>query len=247
MVASGPLTVGRRRPLAQPLLCPSRVRVLVVLALLAAAGLAFAQAARPAADDGCVVLEDFSKSKVGAFPTGWEVRKEDGKGVYTVQEEGGRRFLRAVSKGLGIQAARETPSWNLENHPVLAWSWRPRQFPAGGDERDAKKNDSALAVYMGVPYSKVRGPKAMKYIWSEKVPVGTHLTSNSGLTQVRVLKSGASKDGWVDEKVDVLKDWKAAFKEQETPKVAGIAVLTDADDTKSTAAGDYANFRACKS
>ncbi len=247
MVASGPLTVGRRRTLAQPLLCPSRVRVLVVLALLAAAGLAFAQAARPAADDGCVVLEDFSKSKVGAFPTGWEVRKEDGKGVYTVQEEGGRRFLRAVSKGLGIQAARETPSWTLESHPVLAWSWRPRQFPAGGDERDAKKNDSALAVYMGVPYSKVRGPKAMKYIWSEKVPVGTHLTSNSGLTQVRVLKSGASKDGWVDEKVDVLKDWKAAFKEQETPKVAGIAVLTDADDTKSTAAGDYANFRACKS
>jgi len=247
VVASGPLTVGRRRTLAQPLLCPSRVRVLVVLALLAAAGLAFAQAARPAADDGCVVLEDFSKSKVGAFPTGWEVRKEDGKGVYTVQEEGGRRFLRAVSKGLGIQAARETPSWNLESHPVLGWSWRPRQFPAGGDERDAKKNDSALAVYMGVPYSKVRGPKAMKYIWSEKVPVGTHLTSNSGLTQVRVLKSGASKDGWVDEKVDVLKDWKAAFKEQETPKVAGIAVLTDADDTKSTAAGDYANFRACKS
>ena len=221
----------------------------VLLALVAAAGLVFVQAGQPAADDGCIVLEDFAKSKVGAFPVGWEVRKEDGKSVYTVQEEGGQRFLRAVSKGLGIQAARETPSWNLESHPVLAWSWRPRQFPGGADERDPKKNDSALAVYMGVPYSKVRGPKAMKYIWSGKVPVGTHLTSNSGLTQVRVLKSGApaSKDAWVEEKVDVLKDWKAAFKEQETPKVAGIAVLTDADDTKSTAAGDYANFRACKS
>jgi len=244
-VAPG-LSVARPGTLARPLLSPSGVRILVLLALALAAGLAFAQAAQPAADDACIVLEDFAKSKVGAFPEGWQVRKDEGKSVYTVQEEGGRRFLRAVSKGLGIQAARETPGWNLETHPVLAWSWRVRQFPKGADERNAKGNDSALAVYMGVPYSKVRGPKAMKYIWSEKVPTGTALTSNSGLTQVRVVQSGG-KDGWVEERVNALKDWQAAFKESEIPKAGGLAVLTDADDTKSTASGDYANFRACKS
>jgi hypothetical protein len=222
------------------------VRLLVLISLALAAGLAFAQAAQPAADDACIVLDDFSKSKVGAFPEGWQVRKEDGKGVYTVQEEGGKRFLRAVSKGLGIQAARETPNWNLETHPVLAWSWRARQFPKGSDERNGGTNDSVLAVYMAVPYSKVRGPKAMKYIWSEKVPIGTALTSNSGLTQVRVVQSGSGKDGWVEERVNVLKDWKTAFKESGTPKVGGIGVLTDADDTKSAASGDYADFKACK-
>jgi len=227
------------------LLSPSGVRILVLLALALAAGLAFAQAAQPAADDACIVLEDFSTSKVGAFPDGWQVRKEDGKSVYTVQEEDGQRFLRALSKGLGIQAARETPRWNLETHPVLAWSWRVRQFPKGADERSSKSNDSALAVYMAVPYSKVRGPKAMKYIWSEKVPTGSALSSNSGLTQVRVVQTGR-KDGWVEERVNALKDWKTAFKESATPKAGGIAVLTDADDTKSTAAGDYANFRACR-
>ena len=244
MVAPG-LIVGRPGTLARCLLSPSSVRVLVLLALALAAGLAFAQAAQPAADDACIVLEDFSKSKVGAFPEGWQVRKDEGKGVYTVQEEGGKRFLRAVSKGLGIQAAREIPSWNLETHPILAWSWRARQFPRGGDERKSATNDSVLAVYMAVPYSKVRGPKAMKYIWSEKVPTGTALTSNSGLTQVRVVQTGPAKDGWVEERVNVLKDWKAAFKESATPKVGGIAVLTDADDTKSRAQGDYASFRAC--
>jgi hypothetical protein len=220
--------------------------VLVLLALLAAAGLAFAQAAQPAAQDDCIVLEDFARSKVGEFPQGWRVREEEGRAVYTVQEEGGKRFLRAVSKGSGIQAARETPNWNLATHPVLAWSWRPREFPKGGDEREPKTNDSVLAVYMAVPHSKVRGPKAMKYVWSEKVPAGTRLTSNNGLTQVRVLESGPAKNGWKEERVNVLKDWKAAFKASETPKVGGIAVLTDADDTKSTAAGDYASFRACK-
>jgi len=30
------------------------------------------------------------------------------------------------------------------------------------------------------------------------------------------------------------------------PKPEGIGVLTDADDTESSAAGDYANFRACR-
>ena len=239
----------RGRTLARRLLLALSVRALILLALLLAAGLAWAQAAQPAGDDVCIVLEDFSKSKVGAFPVGWEVRQDEGKSVYTVQEEGDKHFLRAVSKGLGIQAARETAEWNLQTHPILAWSWRPRQFPEGSNERDPKKNDSALAVYMGVPHSKVRGPKAVKYVWSQKVPAGTRLTSNKGLTQVRILKSGApqSKDAWVEEKVNVLKDWKAAFKASGTPKVGGIAVLTDADDTKSTASGDYANFRACRS
>jgi hypothetical protein len=233
--------------LARRLLGPSGVRALVVLSLAAAAAVALAQGAQPAASEDCIALEDFSKSTVGAFPVGWQVRKDEGKAVYTVQEEGGKRFLRAVSKGLGIQAARETPDWNLETHPVLAWSWRAREFPKGGDERSGSTNDSVLAVYMAVPYSKVRGPKAMKYIWSEKVPTGTHLTSNSGLTQVRVVESGATKDGWVGERVNVLNDWKTAFKESDTPKAAGLGVLTDSDDTRSSAAGDYADFRACKS
>ena len=251
MVAPGPLALGAPRPLARRLLTIEGVRALILLSLVAAAGLAFAQAAPsapPAGADQCVVLDDFSASKVGEFPAGWEVRKDEGKRAYTVAEEGGRRFLRAVSKGLGVQAARETPDWNLDTHPILAWAWRPREFPRGADERESSTNDSALAVYMGVPHSKVRGPKAVKYVWSEKVPAGTRLSSNANLTQVRVLRTGApaSREAWVEERVNVRDHWKAAFKESETPKPGGIAVLTDADDTKSTAAGDYANFRACR-
>jgi hypothetical protein len=236
------------RLLARRLLVHVDVRILVLLALLLAAGLTFAQAALPAAPTDCIVLDDFSRAKVGEFPPGWAVRKDEGKEVYRVGEEGQRHFLQAVSKGLGIQAGRETEQWDLTTHPVLAWSWRPREFPRGADERKPDVNDSALAVYMAVPHSKIRGPKAVKYIWSEKVPAGTRLSSNGGLTQARVLRSGRpAKDAWVEERVNVREEWKAAFKEADTPKPGGIAVLTDADDTKSTAAGDYANFRACRS
>ena len=211
-----------------------------VLLLLVPPGVPSAQTA------DCITLDDFATAKVGEWPADWKVRKDDGRDVYSVQEEAGTRFLRAVSRGLGIQAAKER-AWDLKAYPVLAWSWRPRQFPRGADERESDKNDSALAVYLLVPYSWIRGPKAVKYVWSERVPVGTHLTSNAGLTQVRVLRSGpASQDQWIEERVNVLEDYKRYFGEADMPKPAGIAVLTDADDTRSVAEGDYANFRACR-
>jgi hypothetical protein len=219
-----------------------------ILATVAALGLVVAAAepgpsAQPA---DCVTIASFAGNTIGQFPSDWKARKDEGKDVYTVREEAGLRFLRAISHGLGIQAAKEK-AWDLNAYPVLAWSWRPREFPQGADERDSATNDSPLAVYMLVDYSRIRGPKAVKYIWSEKVPVGTHLTSNMGLTQVRVLRSGtAGTDRWTDERVNVRDDYKKFFAESETPKPAGIAVLTDSDDTKSSAAGDYANFRACR-
>jgi hypothetical protein len=100
---------------------------------------------------------------------------------------------------------------------------------------------------MLVPYSRIAGPKAVKYIWSEKVPVGTRLTSNNGLTQVRVLQTGTDGRGtWRQEKVNVLEDYRKYFDAKEAPKPIGIAVLTDSDDTKSSASGDYAEFKICR-
>jgi hypothetical protein len=216
---------------------------------LALAGLALAVTAglgvsRVHPQDDCRVIEDFAGASVGQFPSGWKPRKESGRRVYAVQEEGGLRFLRATARDIGIQAAKEL-AWDLAAYPVLTWSWRPRQFPKGGDERTSR-NDSALAVYAIFPHTTF-SVKALKYIWSEVVPVGTHLTSSGGLTQVRVVRSGSPDgDGWVEGRADVREDYQRSFKESEVPKPAGIAVLTDSDDTRSTAVGDYANFRLCR-
>lgn len=217
-------------------------------ALAAAAGLAapgLAAAADAPRGAECRVIEDFARARVGEFPPDWRVREDEGRAVYSVGEEGGRRFLRAISRGLGIQAARAL-EWDLDAYPVLAWSWRPLQFPRGADEQHGP-NDSVLAVYMVVPWSRLRGPRAVKYVWSEKVPVGTRLESNGGLTQVRVLESGTARAGeWVEERVNVRDDYLASFRTTEVPKPAGIAVLTDSDDTRSFAQGDYADFRVCR-
>jgi hypothetical protein len=197
----------------------------------------------PARAQECVAVEDFSKGKVGELPPGWKLRKDEGQGVYTIKEEGGKRFLHAASKGIGIQAAKQIDDWDLAKYPVLAWSWRPVEFPAGADERKDKTNDSAVSVYAVFPHSKIT-VKAVKYIWSAVVPKGTHLTSSKGLTQVRVLRSGSAKE-WAEERVNVLEDYKKYFETSDVPRPQGIAVLTDSDDTKSSAQGDYANFRLC--
>lgn len=220
----------RRFPLLLSLLLPGSIA-------------AFASVAN--AED-CIGLENFATGKPGEFPAEWNVRKDAGKATYTIQEEAGSRFLRAHSQGLGLQAARSF-AWNLDEYPILAWRWRPVEFPRDGDERESSRNDSVLAVYLLVPYSNIRGPRAVKYVWSERVPTGTQLESNMGLTKVRVLRSGTSgKGAWNEERVDARADYLSAFELSAAPAPGGIAVLTDADDTGSAAIGDYADFRACR-
>ena len=70
----------------------------------AAAGLWLACVALGAAVAGaqapeCVVIDDFARAKVGAFPSDWKPRKDSGLSVYTVLEDKGFRFLRAEAKG----------------------------------------------------------------------------------------------------------------------------------------------------
>jgi hypothetical protein len=202
-------------------------------------------AAGLAAGAECVTLEDFSRGAIGEFPPDWKPRKDAGRPVYSIQEEGGFRFLRAAAAGLGIQAGREV-AWNLDVYPLLTWSWRPVEFPKGSDERRSRSNDSAVSVYAVFPNSPV-SVKSVKYVWSRVAPVGTHLTSSAGNTQVRILRTGADRAGqWTEEQVNVREDYRKFFGGSDVPRPAGIAVLTDSDDTKSSARGDYASFRVCR-
>jgi hypothetical protein len=202
-------------------------------------------AARAGSDERCVVLEDFGGSAENTFPAGWVVREEAGRSVYSVRVENGVRFLHAAASGTGIQAAREH-EWDLREYPVLRWTWRPRTFPRGADEQGGR-NDSALAVYVVFRHTPVT-VKSLKYIWSGRVAKGARLESSHGLTQVLVVESGAPRDprAWVEERANVVEDYRRRFNERDAPKPLGIAVLTDSDDTKSYAEGDYAGFEACR-
>src|SRR5207244_282513 len=82
----------------------SAVRHFVIAVLLVLAGALPVMLVSPPvvpAEDDCKLIDDFGRAKVGEFPGDWKPRKDAGKSVYVVQEESGKRFLHATSKGLG--------------------------------------------------------------------------------------------------------------------------------------------------
>ncbi len=214
----------------------------VALALAAAVGLApGVVTATPAAE--CQQVADFARATVGEFPADWRPREDKAREIYRVLEEGGVRFIRATADRVGVQMGKEF-TWDLATHPVLAWRWRPWVFPTGADERETARNDSALGVYAVFPHSPMT-VRTLKYVWSLTVPVGTTASASAGLTRMIVLRSGPTVDGdWTDEAVDVPRDYHRLFGDSPA-RPRGIAILTDSDQTKSRAVGDYAAFRVC--
>ena len=211
----------------------------LLLALLSSS--AFAQTpSSPIASD-CRVVIDYQDSPPGSFPAGWQARNEAARATYRVVAEGGLVFVRATADGSGSQMGREF-DWEVSTHPVLSWRWRPRSFPRGSDERDSDKADSALSVYAVFGQSSM-ATRAVKYIWSRVVPVGT--TLGSSRARAIVLRTGAPpNDEWVTEAVNVRRDYERVYGEA-PGKARGVAVLTDADQTRSRAVGDYGPFRVC--
>jgi hypothetical protein len=187
------------------------------------------------------VVVDYEDATIGAFPAGWQPRDEAALATYRVAAEAGFRFVRATAEGTGAQMGKEFP-WDAAAHPILTWRWRPRVFPPGSDERDSDRKDSPLAVYAVFGSSKLF-TRAVKYIWSRAVPVGTTLPSDR--VRAIVLRSGPPPDdAWVTETVHVRRDYERLYGEP-PPAARGVAVLTDADQTRSRAVGDYGAFRLC--
>jgi hypothetical protein len=213
---------------------PWRLAVLVLVAVLAP---------RAGLTADCRPIADFTRYTVGEYPDDWKPKEDAAREIYKVLEQGGVRFIRATARSTGLQIGQEF-DWDLETFPVLAWKWRPQLLPHGADEREPGKNDSVLGVYAVFPHGPV-AVKTVKYVWSGTVPAGTTASASRGLTRMVVLRSGERANaGWVQETVNVAHDYGRLFGEPPKPP-RGIALLTDADDTKGAAVGDYTDFRVC--
>jgi hypothetical protein len=180
----------------------------------------------------------FSRDETGKPPSGWISRNGGPEQVYSVQVEGPDKYLHADARGIGVQLGHEQ-RFSLKEFPVMEWRWRAVLFPSHSDERKKSGDDSVLGLY--VLFGRLPFFSAIKYIWSDTLPVGTTLDSPfSSRTKLVVVESGRALAGaWVEEKHDVLADYRRLFGNQEPPEVTGIAILTDGDNTNSHAIGDY--------
>jgi hypothetical protein len=197
------------------------------------------------------VIDDFSASSVGAFPKGWRTKKEGElsqakkSGTYTVAQDGKRRVLHARFREEAITIGRSVAGWDLDEYPVLQWEWKAVKLPVGGNEGSLSNNDCGAAVYalwdIGFPFY----VDSLKYSWSSSLPVGKHIEKRLGHDHVLVTESGSQRLGrWQTVRVNVKSDHERYFGEKRKPN--GIAILTDADGTGSSAEAYYANFKLCR-
>lgn len=210
-----------------------------------------------------LVAETFSDlAPGGSLPRGWEALEFPGpkrRTVYSVEEEGGNRFLKAHSEK-AASALYKRLSADLSDFPVLSWRWKVDNVISGANELSKKGDDYAARVYVTFQYEPasataydrlrhtlarslygVEPPgNAISYIWANRLAKGESAPNPyTGKVMMVALESGPELVGkWVAEERNILEDYRALFK-SEPPKLAGIVVMTDTDNTAARAVAYY--------
>jgi Protein of unknown function (DUF3047) len=181
--------------------------------------------------------KDASEKKL---PFEWKVMK--GKGTeYSVVKEDSMVVLHAVSHEGNTLIGRKI-QLSLPDYPVMSWKWKAVQLPDNGKETEKHKNDSGCGIYVLLKTGLFF--KAVKYVWSTTLPAGTVLESrHNSNVKILVLESGKDRVGqWISERVNIRDDIKRCFGDKWT-EIRGIGIMTDADNTHSSAEAWYADIR----
>jgi hypothetical protein len=185
---------------------------------------------------------------------------------YTLVEDAGRTVLRARANASTAGIIREVQV-DLHRHPVLAWQWKVMRVLEKSDlaTRDGDDFPARLYVTFDVAADSLStsermqlrlarmlyGPDvpvaALCYVWDTKAPAGT-LAASAYTDRVRliVVDSGRANAGrWRMHERNVLADFRSAFG-VDAPKVNGVIVSTDTDNTAESAETYYGDieFRA---
>jgi len=213
---------------------PARIAPPLVAALLALGPGPLAADTSPTAP---LPLATFDDLATGRPPEGWEARGGEVADVYLVLKGAEGNYLHADARGLSVQIGRRG-GWDVRRYPVLTWRWRARVLPRGADEGKKPVSDSAAGVY--VVFGGWPVPETIKYVWSSTLPPGTRIDSPfTRRVKIVVLRSGPPRgDAWVEERVNVLEDYRRAFG-GEPDRARGLGILSDSDSTGTRAAADY--------
>jgi len=227
--------------------------LVAALALVTAAG-----AASPAIDVGRFI----APADPGALPAGWEplaFKKIRRTTRYTVVRDGDGWVLKAESDASASGLYRPLDV-DPRAYPRLTWRWKVANVLEKGDARTKAGDDYPARIYVAFRYDPADAttwektkygayrllygaypPRAvLNYIWDNRLPPGTTLdNAYTDRARMIVVRSGSADVGrWLTETRNVLDDYRRAFG-SEPSRIAGIAVMTDTDDTGERAVAWY--------
>jgi len=188
-----------------------------------------------------VAVEDWRSYPLGAkgVPGGWKAQTW-GQPVYDLEivADNDQRVLRLRSKGETSTIIRDLgASVDLNETPIIEWSWKVITLPSGGNACQKSTDDEAAQVYIAW----LRAPESVRsrmigYVWDSTAPVGTICKSEKlGTVTYIVVRSGSDGLGkWIPERRNVVEDFRRIY--GETPdKPNALALGIDSDDTRSSA------------
>jgi hypothetical protein len=233
-----------------------------------ATGLALCLAAIAAAPVCAGDIAAFSSARPGAaLPAGWRplgIAKIPPPEVRLVEEDGATvlRSRAASAAGTVAHALDASPA----ERPILAWRWKVDRVVAAANLAEKSGDDFAARVYVffdlpaeSLPFAArtqaflartLWGEKlptaAVCYVWDNRHPAGTNAW-NPYTDRVRtVVVRSASPGAWASEARDLEADFRAAFGSLwsgPVPRVTGIAIGNDTDQTGETVTAWFGDFR----
>lgn len=202
--------------------------------LLALLGLAFLTA--PLFATEVIPVGDFSDKGL----QGWEQKSFHGHTRYQLIDTPQGRSVRASSQASASILYREIEV-DLATTPYLNWSWKINNTLDNQGERSKQGDDYPARVYVvfkpgWLPWQ----TQAINYVWSSHQPSGSSW-NNAYTDQAKMmaLRSGDHEQGkWLMERRNVLADYQRLFPGQQ-PRLVGIAIMTDTDNTGQQAEAWY--------
>ena len=169
----------------------------------------------------------------------WKPVEFSGQTSYRIKEDGQNAYLEGTAKssatGLAAELKNVAPSGTQ-----LSWKWKIDKVPEGGSEDTKKTFDHTARLFVAFK-SRIGPPRTINYVWANELSVGKKFNHpSSGRSRFIVLQSGNGKSGqWIQEKRDILQDWRTLFGDDDPPSIVGIGFMTDSDGTKTTVVGGY--------
>lgn len=228
------------------------------IALLLAVLPAAASAAQPKA---------FSTTAPGAsLPAGWIVQpipKVDRQTRFDLIRDGDITVLRARADAAAA-SLRDAVAADLANTPLLRWRWKTDRVLANADMTKKSGDDYSARMYVffdrkpgqmsfgeralfrlgRARYGDQLPAAALCYVWDNRQPVGT-LRDNAytGFVKMLVVTSGTAHQGrWVEVERNLSSDYRRAFG-TEPPRITGIAVAVDTDNTGESTVSYFSDIR----
>jgi hypothetical protein len=167
----------------------------------------------------------------------WSTMILNGPVEYRLMKQGTNGYVEALSDA-ACSALYYRLSFDLEQYRILSWRWRVLKFPDKSTALTKTEHDDyAARIYVIFPFLTFSSSQFIEYIWDEHLPAGVVMDSprGSNIKQI-VVRSGPAPEGkWFTEARNVYDDYAKAFGKKPGRSVGAIAIMCNADNTKSTA------------